>query len=94
MSIASVVSRGFGAFGSMHLLPPLGYGSSAVAGALICEVGCVLAEVNLLGAKKAQVNLLGARAIDVNLLGGTAARVNLPGASEAECWLPGGRKAN
>lgn len=69
MSVASVVTRGFGAFGSVNLLPTLGYGAPSNVSAPICfraasvfHPGGKQASAYHPGAKKAAMFIPGGKA--------------------------------
>ena len=74
MSIATVVTRGFGSFGSVNKLPTLGYTSVSNVNGPVRIGAC---EVFIHGAQSAEVFVHGAQAISVSLQPGVqAAEVN------------------
>lgn len=85
MSIATVVTRGFGSFGSVNLVPTFGYTPGAEIGPGMCATasGCVD------GANGASVHLAGAFAGGVFVPLPTVLGGYVPGAFEGDVFVAG-----
>lgn len=85
MSIATVVTRGFGAFGSVNLLPTLGFTAGAEIGPGICAA----ASGYVAGANSASVHLAGAFAGGVFVPLPTVLGGYVPGACDGDVFVAG-----